>query len=193
LGNGCSATAVHNGASVDTTMGLTPLEGLVMGTRSGDVDPGLHNFLSATCGWSLTQIMTVLNRESGLLGLSQLSHDMRTLIQAAPNNPQAALAIDVFCFRLARHLAGLAASLTRIDALIFSGGIGENAPLVRAKVIAGLAIFGFQLDSERNQNLDESGVITDTQGPRALVIATHEEWMIAQECVHRLSTSEEHH
>lgn len=152
LGNGCSTCAIWNGKSLDTSMGLTPLEGLVMGTRSGDVDPGLHQFLADNLGWSLDKINQVLNRDSGLLGLSGLSNDMRTLIEAsAQGNIQAQLAIDVFCYRLAKSLASMSCALPQIDGLIFTGGIGENAALIRQKTVDLLKHFGFVLDLDKNQ------------------------------------------
>ncbi len=183
LGNGCSAAAIVNGKSVDTTMGLTPLEGLVMGTRSGDVDPGLHQFLSQQKGWDIEKVTAVLNKESGMLGLSGLSNDMRTIEQAAgEGHAQAQLALDVFCFRLARQIGGLAISLPRFDALVFTGGIGENSRLIRAKVVANLKIFGFELDSELNANNgDELGLISAANGPNIIVVNTKEELMIAKE------------
>jgi len=141
LGNGCSATAVKHGKSVDTTMGLTPLEGVVMGTRSGDVDPSLHLFLQEREGLSLGEITDLLTRESGLLGVSGVSHDMRSILQAVDSgNARAALAVDLFCYRLARALLGLAAGLERIDGLIFTGGIGENSAIIRARVMKHLQI-----------------------------------------------------
>ncbi|WP_347332547.1 acetate/propionate family kinase [Marinimicrobium locisalis] len=183
LGNGCSATAVRNGRSVDTTMGMTPLEGLVMGTRSGDVDPGLHEFLADRLDLTLNEITTMLNRESGLLGLSELSNDMRTLTEAAASgNANAQRAIDVFCFRLARHIGALAASLPRLDALVFTGGIGENAAPVREQVLKHLPLFGFECDSALNRaNGDDQGRITAPGSPAALVIPTREEWVIAND------------
>ena len=135
LGNGSSTCAVWNGQSVDTSMGLTPLEGVVMGTRSGDVDPSLHSFLAANLGWDVYKIDKMLNKESGLLGLSDnLSNDMRTLIEASEQgNEDATLAIEVFCYRLAKSLAALSCSLPRIDGLFFTGGIGENSAYIREK------------------------------------------------------------
>lgn len=192
LGNGCSATAVRNGQSVDTTMGLTPLEGLVMGTRSGDVDPSLHQFLQANLGWDLDRITDMLNRESGLLGLSELSNDMRELQQAADNgNCQAALAIEVFCFRLARQLAGLAASLSRLDALVFTGGIGENNPYIRARVAERLTLLGLTVDAGRNRDHGKSsgGTIScDGDGPKVMVIKTNEEALIARDALALVSS-----
>ena len=186
LGNGCSAAAVINGHCVDTTMGLTPLEGLMMGTRSGDVDPSLHQFLVKKMSWSIDQVTDMLNKESGLLGLSELSNDMRTLLQAKEDgNAQAGLAIDVFCFRLARQIAGLAASLTRLDALIFTGGIGENSQPVRAQALNNLAILGFEVEPEYNRvnGIQSNGVITKANSTPAVVIQTNEELMIALDCL----------
>ncbi|AJQ94647.1 acetate/propionate family kinase [Gynuella sunshinyii] len=186
LGNGCSAAAVINGHCVDTTMGLTPLEGLMMGTRSGDVDPSLHQFLAKKMSWSIEQITNMLNKESGLLGLSGISNDMRTLVEARDSgNQQAGLAIDVFCFRLARQIAGLAASLTRLDALIFTGGIGENSEPVRAQALKNLAILGFEAEPEYNQKngKQSNGLITKADSTPAIVIQTNEELMIAMDCL----------
>lgn len=186
LGNGCSATAVLNGRSIDTSMGLTPLEGLVMGTRSGDVDPSLHQYIADQTGQSLEEITAVLNKQSGLLGLSGLSNDMRTLLEAAENgHQQAQLAIDVFCYRLAKTIGGYAVALGRLDALIFTGGIGEHAAQIRAKVVNQLGVLGLVLDEERNQR--GKGRITrenENGGGNtavALVIPTDEERVIAQD------------
>ncbi len=187
LGNGCSAAAVLNGKSIDTTMGLTPLEGLVMGTRSGDVDPGLHAFLAGQLGIDVEEVTRILNRESGLLGLSGISNDMRTLeAEAEAGNERAALAIDIFCYRLAKQVAALAVPLGRIDALIFTGGIGENSAGVRAKTLAQLALLGFALNVDHNaRNGDDGGPlagrITQAESTLALVIPTDEEWMIARD------------
>ncbi|PJA32035.1 MAG: acetate kinase [Zetaproteobacteria bacterium CG_4_9_14_3_um_filter_53_7] len=184
LGNGCSATAIAGGISVDTTMGMTPLEGLVMGTRSGDVDPGLHEFMVRQGGESLAAVTDALNRKSGLLGLSGRSNDMRTLLDAAQaGDERAALAVDVFCYRLAKSLAALAVALGHVDAIVFTGGIGEHASVIRAKTIAQLAILGAVLDGERNRlhGKQSHGFISreDAATP-VLVIATNEEKMIAR-------------
>jgi acetate kinase len=191
LGNGCSACAVKNGQSVDTTMGFTPLEGLVMGTRSGDIDPNLHEFLANTLGKSLGEITAMLNRESGLLGISGLSNDMRTLAAAAEaGHVRAGLAIDVFCYRLAKGLLGLAAGLDRIDALVFTGGIGEHSAAVRAKTLSQLQILHPALDAEHNRNhgRDSNGRITaSTSGLLALVVPTNEELVIAREAMRFLA------
>ncbi|MFN3581905.1 MAG: acetate kinase [Pseudomonas sp.] len=184
LGNGCSSCAVLDGRSLDTSMGLTPLEGLVMGTRSGDVDPNLHAHLARTLGWNLPHIEQMLNRESGLLGLSGLSNDMRQLEQAkAEGHAGAALAINVFCYRLARSLMGLAAALPRLDGLIFTGGIGENSALVRATTLEHMALLGLRLDAQRNADLPrgQAEEIQQAGSTRIMVIPTDEERQIAEE------------
>ena len=184
LGNGCSACAVLGGKSVDTTMGLTPLEGLVMGTRSGDVDPGLHAHLKEQLNWTLDKITSTLNNESGLLGLSGVSNDMRELIAAADRgHPHAALAIEVFCYRLAKSLAALFVSLGEVGTVIFTGGIGENAPSIRANVVQQLAFLGFEIHPDRNANHgnDNKGRITRDGQQIAMVVPTDEEIMIARD------------
>jgi acetate kinase len=185
LGNGCSASAVRGGRSVDTTMGLTPLEGLVMGTRSGDVDPNLHEFLVEHAGLTLSEVMELLNRKSGLLGLSGSSNDMRTLLAArAQGDERAALAIEVFCYRLAKAVLGLSASLERVDALVFTGGIGENAAAVRAETLGALRVLGAEVDADLNaaHGKSENGRITRPESRLlALVVPTNEELVIARE------------
>jgi len=183
LGNGCSACAIKDGRSVDSSMGLTPLEGLIMGTRSGDIDPGMVEFLSGRLNCSLADVMTILNKKSGLLGLSGISNDMREIQAAAQNgNEQANLALEVFAFRIARYLGSLAISLPHIDALIFTGGIGENDRLTRSMVIEHLGILGFELDGQLNsQNGNELGRITTANSRLAMVVKTNEELMIAQD------------
>jgi len=184
LGNGCSATAIENGRSVDTSMGLSPLEGLVMGTRSGDVDPGLHEFLAERLDLDVAGVTALLNRESGLLGLSELSNDMRRLTEAAERgHARAALAVELFCYRLAKHLAALVVPLGRLDALVFTGGIGENATGVRERVVALLGHLGLRLDEERNaeHGLRSRGVITTDDPPVAVVVPTDEELLIASD------------
>jgi len=184
LGNGCSATAVAGGISVDTTMGMTPLEGLVMGTRSGDVDPGLHDFIARRSGLSLADITDALNRQSGLLGLSGQSNDMRILLEAADaGDVRARLAVDVFCYRLGKSLGGLAVALGHVDAIVFTGGIGENSTEIRSRVIALLSILGARLDKQRNHQHGQHshGYINEPASALpVLVIATNEEKMIAR-------------
>ena len=195
LGNGCSTSAVWNNQSLDTSMGLTPLEGLVMGTRSGDVDPGLHAHLHRQLGWSLDEIDNVLNKQSGLLGLSGLTNDMREVEdQAMAGHPGAKLALDVFCYRIAKSLAALSCALPKLDGVIFTGGIGENSPIVRREVLALLPHFGFSLDEAANEatirgkegRLDSAG----HQGPEVWVIPTDEEGRIAMETRHCVETPE---
>ena len=195
LGNGCSTSAVWNNQSLDTSMGLTPLEGLVMGTRSGDVDPGLHAHLHRQLGWSVEEIDNVLNKQSGLLGLSGLTNDMREVEdQAVAGHPGAKLALDVFCYRIAKSLAALSCALPKLDGVIFTGGIGENSPIVRREVLALLPHFGFSLDEAANEatirgkegKLDSAG----HQGPEVWLIPTDEEGRIAMETRHCVETAE---
>ncbi len=183
LGNGASATAVKNGISVDTTMGLTPLEGLVMGTRSGDIDPGVLFYLAEQTGMGLKDLDAMLNRKSGLLGVSELSNDCRTLEEEAEKGHEGArLALALFAHRLARLAAGLAMSLDRFDAMIFTGGIGENSPTLRRMTLERMKPFGFILDEAANTKCFRGveGIIT-TAGPKALVLGTNEELMIAKD------------
>ena len=185
LGNGCSVCAVRNGQSVETSMGLTPSEGLVMGTRSGDIDPNLTEFIAAKTGKSSHEITEMINRKSGLLGISELSNDMRTLVAAAQaGNEQAALAIEVFCYRLARQILSMCAALDRIDALVFTGGIGEHCVEVRTRTLQFLAFLRPEIDDARNEShgRDSNGRITRDQstGLTALVVPTNEEWMIGR-------------
>ena len=184
LGNGCSAAAVKDGQSVDTTMGLTPLEGLVMGTRSGSIDPAIIGHVARATGQSADQVIDALNKKSGLLGLSGLSNDMRALEQAASEgHVRAQLALEVFCYVLARQIAGLVVGLGQLDALVFTGGIGENSTFVREKVIGLLGFLGLNLDAEANQHAvrGKGGFITHGGGPKALVVPTNEELMIAMD------------
>jgi len=187
LGNGSSTCAIWNGQSVDTSMGLTPLEGVVMGTRSGDVDPSLHSFLANNLGWDIYKIDKMLNSQSGLLGLSDLSNDMRTLIEASEQGDEdATLAIEVFCYRLAKSLAALSCGLPRLDGLFFTGGIGENSAYIREKTIAYLPHFGFNFSKEANDNLKRGteGRIDAGTGPQIWVVPTDEEGRIAKETEH---------
>lgn len=184
LGNGASACAVKNGQSIDTTMGLTPLEGLVMGTRSGDIDPNVFSFLKKQCGYTLEEITDILNKKSGLLGLSEMDNDCRVIENAArEGNERAQLTIDIFCNVLAKKLAGYAAELGKIDALVFTGGIGENSRTIRKNVLKRLSIFGFDIDEKANDETfrGKSGVITKEGSTVAMVVATNEELMIARD------------
>ena len=184
LGNGCSAAAVSGGISVDTTMGFTPLEGLVMGTRSGDVDAGVVPYVAERLGLDAAAVVHQLNTASGLLGLSGSSNDMRTLLEAASaGDEDAALAVELFCYRAAKHVASLSVALGRLDAVVFTGGIGENSAPVRAAVLAHLSVLGLHLDEEANavNGRASSGRISAPGGPVALVVPTDEELLIARD------------
>ena len=184
LGNGCSTCAVKHGRSVDTSMGLTPLEGLVMGTRSGDVDPNLHQFLSEQTGQTLTQVTELLNRKSGLLGVSGLSNDMRALLAAPSSQPRAKLAVDLFCYRLAKSILAQCAALERLDALVFTGGIGEHSADVRAQTLAQLGILGAELDEPQNRQhgaRSNGRISAERSKLLALVVPTNEQLVIARE------------
>ncbi len=191
LGNGASATAIKNGKSVDTTMGLTPLEGLVMGTRSGDIDPGVLFYLADRTGMGLKDLDNMLNRKSGLLGISELSNDCRAIEEAAAKGHEGAqTALDMFAHRLARLSAGLAMSLDRFDAMIFTGGIGENSPLLRKMTIERMKPFGFVLDDEANERCFRGGEgVISKAGPKAVVIGTNEELMIAKDTAELAKTA----
>ena len=184
LGNGCSLAAVRDGVSVDTTMGLTPLEGLVMGTRSGDVDPGIFGYLAAQAGLTAGQLTDALNTASGLAGLSGVGNDMRTVQSAAADgNERARLALEVFVHRLAKAIAGMVVSLERLDALVFTGGIGEHSAQVRSLVLARLAFLGLAEDPEANARHGRAtGGRISPEGPvLAMVVPTDEELMIARD------------
>ena len=184
LGNGCSAAAIRDGVSVDTTMGLTPMEGLVMGTRSGDVDPGVFGYLADRTGQTAEELTQVLDTQSGLLGLSGVGNDMRSVEDAAAaGDERAQLALEVFVHRLAKAIAGLVTSLERLDALVFTGGIGENSAVVRSLVLRRLGFLGLAEDPEANAGHGRStGGRISRPGPvQALVVPTDEELMIARD------------
>ena len=184
LGNGCSATAIRNGQSIDTSMGFTPLEGLVMGTRSGDLDPALVSYLARKERVDAAEIESWLNKHSGLLGLSGLSNDMRELTAAYQNNPRARLAIDVFCYRARKYLGAYLAVLAgAAQAVIFSGGIGENSTLVRKQILADMEWCGLSLDDAENERvIGRDGKISGIQSKLdVFVIHTDEEAIIARE------------
>jgi len=183
LGNGASICAVRNGVSVDTSMGMTPLEGLVMGTRCGDVDFGAMAWIARQTGQSFEDLERVVNKESGLLGISGISSDLRALEKAwHDGNERARLAIKTFVHRIARHIAGHAASLHRLDGVVFTGGIGENSVLIRALVAEHLKVFGIILDESKNALPGSAGervISTESSRAACAVIPTNEEKMIA--------------
>ena len=179
LGNGCSMAAIKNGISIDTSMGFTPLEGLLMGTRSGDLDPSLILYIMGKEGLSLNEAGTLLNKHSGLIGISGVSSDMRELISAIKEgNKRAQVAFDIFCYRIKKYLGSYAAAMGGIDAFVFTGGIGENSAEVREEVCRDMNFLGIQLDDEKNLRKEE---IISKDGSRVpiLRIPTNEELVIA--------------
>lgn len=201
LGNGCSATAIDRGRSVDTSMGFTPLEGLVMGTRSGDVDPAVVGYLVRREGLSVDEVERLLNERSGLLGLSGLSGDMRELLNAAEGKPdsRAALAVDMFCYRVRKYIGAYLAVLGGADALVFGGGIGERSAVIRSRICGGMGWCGIRLDPARNQAAVglAPGVAIKISDDEALVacyvVGVDEEVEIARatlECVRNRQSSE---
>jgi acetate kinase len=185
LGNGASVTAVRSGVSIDTTMGFTPLEGLMMGTRSGSIDPGLLLYLQRFAGVSLPELDRGLNEESGLLGVSGVSSDMRKVLSAADSGDEsAALAVRMFAHRARQAIGAMAVTLGRVDALVFTGGIGEHSPRVRAAICEGLACVGLRLDARANQAATADAVISAPAAPDApgtiFVITAREDIVIAR-------------
>ena len=183
LGNGCSITAIDQGKSVDTSMGLTPLEGLMMGTRCGDIDPAIIFHLIEEGQMSADAINQMLNRESGLLGVSGIASDVRDLFQAvAEGNSQAVLALNMFSYRVRQYIGKYAAVLGGLDALIFTAGIGENAPSIRTTICENLDFLGVHLDEEKNQASEIEKAIHREDAPvKLLVVPTNEELMIARD------------
>jgi acetate kinase len=188
LGNGCSVAAIRAGDSVDTSMGLTPLEGLVMGTRSGDLDPAIVDFVSAKEGLNAHDVETLLNKQSGLLGISGLTNDMRELLAEARenNDRRARLAIEIFCYRARKYIGAFLAAMGGAEAIVFTGGIGENSAEIRTMICSGLEWMGVVLDEERNVTHygGQEGIITRDNSPLAVyVIPTDEELLIARDTV----------
>lgn len=191
LGNGCSATAIYDGKSLDTSMGLTPLEGLMMGTRSGDVDPSLHMHLKRQLDMSLEDIDAMLNKESGLLGISGLSNDLRTVEEAANEGHQdAKLAIEMFCYRVGKYLASLSCALPELTGIVFTGGIGENSVTTRTRILEVMRHFGIKVDANKNAGLfggSEGSFHAEDSHLELWVVPTDEECRIAQETREALS------
>ena len=186
LGNGASATAVAGGRSVDTSMGLTPLEGLVMGTRSGDIDPSLHAHLHRECGWSIEEIDRILNRDSGLKGLAG-ENDFRELHRMMQDGDEAAkLAFEVYCYRIRKYVGAYAAVLGRVDGIAFTAGVGQHSPAVRATSLRGLETWGIEVDAARNEAATgREPAVVSAEGSRVavLVVPTDEEWEIARQAL----------
>jgi len=187
LGNGCSAAAIRNGYPVDTSMGMTPLEGLVMGTRSGDVDPAVVNLIATKEGLSTHEVESLLNTQSGLLGISGLTNDMRVLEQELKEHEdrRVRLAIQVFCYRAKKYIGAYLACMGGADAVVFTGGIGENSPDIRGRICDGLEWFGLKIDKDRNDRASgrEGRITTDDSKLHAFVIPTDEELLIARDTV----------
>jgi acetate kinase len=181
LGNGCSMAAINNGISVDSTMGFTPLEGLLMGTRTGDMDPSVILYIMAKEELSLSEAGALLNKHSGLLGISGVSSDMRDILsEASDGNKQAQYAFEVFTYRIKKYIGSYTAVLGGLDALVFTGGIGENSPDVRRASIEGLSYLGIKIDRAKNNSQEKEKAIHSEDSPASIfVIPTNEELMIA--------------
>ena len=187
LGNGCSAAAIRGGNSVDTSMGMTPLEGLVMGTRSGDIDPAIVNLIATKEGLSTSEVDALLNTQSGLLGISGLTNDMRVLQEELKEHDdrRVRLAIEVFCYRARKYIGAFLACMGGADAVVFTGGIGENSPDVRSRICQGLEWAGLKLDESKNQEMLglEGEISSQDSSLHAYVIPTDEELLIARDTV----------
>jgi acetate kinase len=187
LGNGCSAAAIKSGLSVDTSMGMTPLEGLVMGTRSGDLDPAIVGFIARKEGLSSPEVDTLLNTQSGLLGISGLTNDMRELQAELKEHDdrRVRLAIEIFCYRARKYMGAFLAAMGGADAVVFTGGIGENSPDVRARICAGMEWAGLRLDAGKNQETigREGRICTEDSKLLAYAIPTDEELLIVRDTV----------
>jgi len=184
LGNGCSLAAVRGGQSVDTTMGFTPLDGLMMGTRSGAVDPGILTHLMRKHGYSAERLDEILNHNSGLLGISGVSNDMRAVLSAMKEgNPRARLAFDLFIYRLRFYIGALLPALGGLDALVFTAGIGENSPEVRAATCEAFEFLGLRLGAVKNSQPPADQEISRRDSRvRVLIVRAQEDWAIAREC-----------
>jgi len=189
LGSGCSAAAIENGRSVDTSMGLTPLEGLVMGTRSGDIDPGIVGHLSRAESASVAEVERWLNSRSGLLGLSGRTNDLRDLLAHERDDASAAIAVEIFCYRIKKYVGAYLAALGGAQAVVFTGAIGERSAEVRARVCQGLDGFGLILDPRANAdaNASERRISAPGSRPEVYVIPTDEEGQIARDTAQALS------
>ena len=182
LGNGSSIAAIKNGECYDTTMGLTPLEGLVMGTRSGDLDPTVMTFLMNEKGYSADEMNQILNKKSGVLGVSGLSSDFRDLEEAAEKgNERAQLALDMFITRVRRYVGGFMAELGHVDAISFAGGIGENSASMRKLILENMEEYGIIIDDAKNDTREEAVISADNSRVKVLVVPTNEELMIARD------------
>ena len=192
LGNGCSIAAIKGGNSIDTSMGFTPLEGLVMGTRSGDLDPSIVDFISAKEGLSSSEVESLLNKQSGLLGISGLTDDMRELLAEAHEHDdrRARLAIEIFCYRARKYIGSYLAAMNGAEAIVFTGGIGENSAEIRERICADLSWLGIELNAElnsKNGNNSNGQISSDSSRVSVFVIPTNEELLIARDTVRVVS------
>lgn len=193
LGNGSSIAAINGGNSVDTSMGLTPLEGLVMGTRSGDLDAAILEFISAKEGLTIHEVEMLLNKQSGLLGISGLTNDMRELIAESEESGdrRARLAIEIFCYRACKYIGSYLAAMNGADAIIFTGGIGENSPKIRQMICENLSWMGIRLDETKNETKKGEGIISEAASPVEIrVIPTNEELLIARDTLRLIYTGD---
>jgi acetate kinase len=179
LGNGASMAAVSKGKSIDTSMGFTPAGGLIMGSRPGDLDPGVVWYMMKSENLSPKQFNMLINHESGLLGVSETSSDMHDLLESQTSDIRAAEAVELFCYQAKKWIGAYAAALGGLDTLVFSGGMGENAPEIRARICDGLGFLGIGLDEKRNE-VNASDISTDNSRVKVRVIKTDEEWMMAK-------------
>jgi acetate kinase len=195
LGNGCSLAAIREGRSIDTTMGFTPLEGLMMGTRSGSVDPGIMTYLMRQGGFTGQQLDNLLNTKSGLLGISGISGDMRQIVAAMKDgHPRAKLAFEIFVHRLQAGIGAMLALLNGMDVLVFTAGIGENSPEVRAAACANFAFLGLKIDAAKNLQLSADQDISLIESPvRVLIVRAQEDWAIARDCWRLISEKRHGH
>lgn len=184
LGNGASITAVENGKSIDTSMGFTPLAGVTMGTRSGDIDPAIIPYIKEKTGMSASEVVNVLNKKSGLLALSGISNDLRDIQEAAPTNKRAELALEIFATRIHQYIGSYAARMNGVDAIVFTAGVGENSRIVREKILTGLEFMGVYWDPVLNNECGREAFINYPHSPvKVMVIPTNEEVMIARDTV----------
>jgi acetate kinase len=179
LGNGCSMVAIDRGKSVDTTMGFSPAGGLVMGTRSGDIDPGLITYFASEKQFSATEFVNFVNKKSGLLGLSGLNSDMKVLLDEENRSEDARRAVEIFCYHARKHIGALAATLGGLDAVVFTGGIGEHAAPIRSRICDGLQFLGIEIDQEKNNQHGTAEISRTDARVRTFVIETNEELRIA--------------
>lgn len=196
LGNGCSACAIKNGKSYDTSMGFSPLEGLIMGTRSGDIDPAVIEFLYHKEGMSMNEIDALLNKQSGLLGISGLTNDMRDLLEEANEHEdrRASLALNMFAQRAKKYIGAYLAEMNGADAIVFTGGIGENASAMRKRICSNLSYFGIEISEKLNNEIingKEGEISTDKSSTKVLVIPTNEELLIARDTINCVLNSQE--